>query len=98
MPDFKPGIYRHWKGALYRALFLAQDSTNRITIPTTTKLDGSIAKGSTEEPMVVYVCLDGEHAGNVCARSLAQWNERVDWLDTGNGPFGIRPRFEWRSP
>ncbi len=27
--DFRPGLYRHWKGPLYRALFLGQDSTNR---------------------------------------------------------------------
>ncbi len=26
---FRPGVYQHWKGPYYRALFLGQDSTNR---------------------------------------------------------------------
>ena len=26
--DFKPGIYRHFKGGLYEALFLAKNSEN----------------------------------------------------------------------
>lgn len=59
MNDFKSGVYRHYKGGLYRALFLAQDSTNRRD-----------AAGSTEEPMVVYVSLSEPHQGNVCVRAL----------------------------
>lgn len=71
---FRPGVYRHWKGPLYRALFLAQDSTNRP--PPSGSLDPA-HETSTREPMVVYVSLGGECAGNVCVRSLEQWNETV---------------------
>ncbi len=28
-PEFKPGLYRHYKGGLYRALFLARNSEHR---------------------------------------------------------------------
>ena len=90
---FRPGVYRHWKGALYRALFLGQDSTNR---------DG---KESTEEPTVAYVALsDGTgHQGNICFRELWQWMEPVMISVKGtesmlNGPRVSVPRFLWRSP
>ena len=29
MDDFKPGLYRHYKGGLYRALFLATDEATK---------------------------------------------------------------------
>ena len=28
LPNFQPGVYKHWKGGLYRALFLARDSVS----------------------------------------------------------------------
>lgn len=28
-PEFIPGVYRHWKGGLYRALFLVRDSLSK---------------------------------------------------------------------
>jgi hypothetical protein len=69
--EFRPGVYRHYKGDLYCALFLVQDSTNRDCG------DLAGAQQSSEEPCVVYVALSGEHAGNKCVRTLDQWNEWV---------------------
>lgn len=82
---FKPGLYRHWKGGLYRALFLAQDSTNRYP--------GKA--GSSEEPMVVYMSLDDP--GNLCVRTLAQWNEVVDRMKPVYGDAKVL-RFKWVGP
>jgi len=76
--DFRPGVYMHWKGSKYRALFLAQDSTNRAD-----------SGGSTEEPVVVYISLEGARAGNVCVRNLQQFMEHVE----AGGP-----RFRWIAP
>lgn len=93
---FRPGIYRHWKGNLYRALFLAQDSTNRPTKKMTLRLDTVFE--STEAPVVIYVSLDpGDHAGNVCARDLEQWNELVPDVDADGAPHPV-PRFEFVRP
>lgn len=88
MEPFKPGIYRHWKGPLYRALFLAQESTNRVISHRTD------ATESTEEPLVVYVSLE---SGNVCVRSLEQWNELVPnpGYDTSKLGRPTVPRFEF---
>jgi len=69
-----PGLYRHYKGGLYRVLFTVQDSTN----------------GRDEAPMVCYVALEGDHAGNICVRDEAEFNGVMD--------FHARPqmlRFTW---
>ncbi len=92
--DFKSGLYQHWKGPKYRALFLAQNSTNQWNGDAYGGGEESrVYEEATEEPMVVYVSLDGEHAGNVCARELWQWNQGVEW-----GDLGVFPRFRWVSP
>lgn len=71
MSDFKPGVYKHYKGGLYRALFLAQDSTNVDLGDPTGQLE------STQELCVVYVALDGAHAGQINVRTLAQWHDLI---------------------
>ncbi len=88
--EFKPGVYRHWKGGMYRALFLAQDSTNRRdTI-------SPIRESSSQEPVVVYVSLSGDstYQWSIYARELWQWNEKV--IGQGLGP--MRQRFQWEGP
>ncbi len=60
-----PGLYRHYKGGLYRVLFVAQDSTNDS--------DGE----STQEPVVVYISLTGPKAGTICVRTEDQFSESV---------------------
>ncbi len=91
---FKPGIYRHWKGGLYRALFLAEDSTNREG-PITTHAPGQLE--SSQEPIVIYISLTN---GKPFVRSLAQWNELVPCRpDLERAVWEkMRPRFEWESP
>ncbi len=84
--DFKPGLYQHWKGPMYLALGLGQDSTNRDN-------GHSGPDESTEEPVVIYVSLDaGPHQGHICVRELWQWAEAVDW------GIGVFSRFSWRGP
>lgn len=85
---FKPGVYRHYKGALYFALFLTEDSNN-----------GPNGEQSSQEPEVVYIALEGEKAGQRCNRKLLQWSELVPVLDI-RAPDGrsMVPRFEWVRP
>ena len=64
---FKPGVYQHYKGGTYRAMFLAHNSTNG-------QVEG--------EKVVVYVCLTPaldhpEQIGQINVRTLEQWNESV---------------------
>lgn len=68
-PLVHPGMYRHYKGGLYRVLLLAQDSTNRADVR-----GGELVVDSTEAPVVVYISLE---TGNVCVRDLRQWSEWV---------------------
>lgn len=85
---FKPGVYVHYKGPQYHALFLVEDSTNR---------DGA---DSTQEPMVVYVPLEGDHCGTMKARELWQWNERVPVRPEFPKPSWIKrfmPLDEWKK-
>lgn len=92
--DFRPGIYQHWKGHLYRALFLAQDSTNRPSSPPEwSEVPGVRVTESSDEPMVIYISLNEPHSGNVCARELWQWNELVKWPENKEWP-----RFRWMHP
>ena len=56
MSDVKPGIYRHFKGQMYRVLCVARHS-------------------ETEEEMVVYQQLYGEHGWWV--RPASMWSECV---------------------
>lgn len=95
---FRPGIYQHWKGNKYLALFLVEDSTNRVN-----GNDGHDL-GSTQEAMVVYISLSGEHIGQRNVRSLAQWNETGTVINgefvtvTGRGaesPVRLIPRFQF---
>lgn len=69
--SFKPGVYRHYRGGLYRALFLVQDATKYDL----GDLDGK--HRATDALCVVYVVLDGPRAGTVCVRTLEQWDELV---------------------
>jgi hypothetical protein len=76
--NFRPGVYEHYKGGLYRALFLAKNSTDGV--------------GIGGEPWVVYICLSPPpnhpaRPGQVCTRSLKQWNESVT--------NGMQPRFRF---
>lgn len=73
---FKPGIYVHYKGPRYHALFLGEDSTNREQL-TVEVPHAKWKTESTQEPMVAYVPLEGEFAGKVKFRELWQWNEMV---------------------
>ncbi len=87
--DFRPGLYQHWKGHLYRALFLAQDSTNR----------DEHDEESSEEPVVVYVSLSEPHQGNICVRELWQWEQFITWdLKPPSYPNQFAPRFDWVGP
>lgn len=55
-----PGIYRHWKGNLYRVLFVALDSNN----------------DRAHEPTVVYLSLDpGPHQGQINVRHESEFHE-----------------------
>lgn len=92
--SFKPGVYRHYKGGLYRALFLGEDCTNREYQRGSTQ-----GFDSTQEPTVAYVALDGPHAGKICFRELWQWNERL-FLEPHALPLTkvSVPRFLWRNP
>ncbi|AFU98109.1 DUF1653 domain-containing protein [Simiduia agarivorans] len=66
-----PGIYRHYKGALYQVAGVARHS-------------------ETEEALVVYRCLYGDHSWWV--RPLSMFQEQVDVA-------GERvPRFEFVKP
>lgn len=60
---FRPGVFVHYKGDAYRALFVAWESTN----------------AQTREPKVVYVSLTDEHGINVRSLSewneLIKWND-----------------------
>lgn len=143
MTEFRPGIYQHWKGPLYRALFLAQDSTNKLSLkrrvavkdgvggviysdevciagtctrpinhegrhsqfgdppsPKNVQFHPPDSGASTQEPMVVYVSIEGEDAGNVCVRSLAQWAELVpNRIQLPSlGLLSMVPRFAWVRP
>jgi hypothetical protein len=64
--DFKLGIYRHWKGGMYLARELVEDSNNNA--------DGE----STQEPTVIYTSLSGLHPGRTYSRWLHQWNDFVE--------------------
>jgi hypothetical protein len=80
---FKPGVYRHWKGPLYRALFLSQDSNN------------GPSGASSQEPEVIYVSLnEGTRQGQVNNRWLWQWCEIVPAVDDWKERTHV-PRFEW---
>lgn len=60
--DFKPGLYKHYKGGLYQALTLAGSSDDETS--------GVL--------MVVYVCLYTYKGGPfVRVRSLRSWNHVV---------------------
>lgn len=62
-----PGVYRHWKGNLYRVLLTGvEDSTNPP--------DGD----SSQEPCVVYVALTGDHVGQLCVRTGQQFEGYAD--------------------
>jgi hypothetical protein len=93
---FNPGVYRHYKGALYYAMFLTEDSNNR----TITHSDHTETFQSTQEPEVIYIALEGPKAGQRCNRKLSQWNEKVKIWDTqmrASEPVYV-PRFEWVRP
>lgn len=88
--SFKPGIYRHYKGALYLALFLTEDSNN-----------GPNGEQSSQEPEVVYIALEGPKAGQHCNRKLRQWLEQVKvsgWSSEKGDWTKLVPRFEWVRP
>lgn len=73
---FKPGIYVHYKGPRYHALMLGEDSTNReVLVPGVPHAKWE--QISTQEPVVIYVPLEGEHCGVAKTRELWQWNELV---------------------
>ncbi len=76
----RPGIYRHYKGGMYRVLFTAYNSTNH--------------EASSDYPYVVYVVyisLDpGEHCGQINVREEEEFNE---WLEFQPGQRR-RQRFE----
>jgi hypothetical protein len=74
-----PGVYKHWKGNLYRVLFLIYDSTNSSTTP--------------DELIVVYMALSGEHAGELKGRKLTEFKQMLTKLDT-DGKYEGR-RFEF---
>lgn len=82
---FRPGVYEHHKGGLYRALFLAHDSWNESQKP--------------GQWLVIYVSLGKlqqehtEFAGQMNARPLAEFWELVMWPNEE-----MRPRFTWIHP
>lgn len=90
--EFKPGVYRHYKGGLYYAFFLTEDSNN-----------GPDGAESTQELEVVYMALDGMKAGQRCNRKLKQWNETVIVkesrpadIDDNETTVDVEyPRFKW---
>ncbi len=78
---FRPGFYKHHKGGLYRALFLAHDSTNTSPKP--------------GQHLVVYISCapqgeHTEHTGQLNVRALDEWWELIQWP---NGE--MKPRFTW---
>lgn len=62
---FKPGLYIHYRGDAYRALFIAWESTN----------------AQPREPKVVYASLSEAEGYGINVRSLKEWNELVEWHD-----------------
>lgn len=103
--QFRPGVYRHYKGGRYLALFLTEDSNNRkiscdeahpnldVYHP-----DEAHVGESTQEPEVIYIHLDGPRAGQRCNRKLKQWCEQVVSLERVPGDRQMVPRFTWESP
>lgn len=76
------GVYRHYKGGLYRLLFIAKDSTNNS--PTA------------NEDVAVYVSLS--EGGRVSVRLLREFDERVAVpCGDGGEPHHV-PRFTWVGP
>lgn len=71
--NFRPGIYQHFKGPKYRALFLAEDSTNRSVCGVAVEREEGILESS-QAPMVVYISNENSV---VHVRELSQWNEMV---------------------
>lgn len=55
------GLYRHYKGNLYRVLLMARNSTNN----------------GADEEMVVYVSLGESHNGRVSVRTAREFEENV---------------------
>ena len=93
--DFRPGIYRHWKGPLYLAIGLAHDA------------DADEELGS-HDVRVVYVGLqlDGAHGGpRLAVRDHSHFFERVHtgpedagFICVGQGCDGVSEtvrRFEY---
>lgn len=88
------GVYKHYKGGLYRLLFVAKDSTNNS--PTA------------DEDVAVYVSLND--SGRVSVRLLSEFDELVLVNPAGTTPEGIAetlktgvghshvPRFTWVGP
>lgn len=72
------GLYRHYKGGMYRVLFTARNSTN----------------GTNDEELVVYVSIGGEYAGRLSVRDAAEFVEEVEVpLVYSVGTMKV-PRFE----
>lgn len=78
------GIYRHYKGSDYLALFLARDSNN----------------DADREDVVVYMSLSAPYAGAMNVRRVTEFCEAVRWPDgsmaprftyTGPAPRGSDP-------
>jgi hypothetical protein len=83
----RPGIYRHYKGGHYIALFLARDSNNHAN----------------REDVVVYMSLTSPYAGAINVRHLSEFCEQVQlpdggWMPRfeylGPAPRGIGPHRE----
>lgn len=68
--EFTPGVYRHYKGHRYLAMFLARDCNNF----------------SAHEPSVVYVSLGEPQVGCLNVRRLAEFSEVVAWPDGQHAP------------
>lgn len=62
------GIYRHWKGHHYLALFTARDSNN----------------DANHEDVVVYLSLDAPRAGCINVRGKSEFLETVTLPDGGH--------------
>jgi hypothetical protein len=78
-PDFQPGIYRHWKGGLYRALFLARDSVSQ----------------DKSRLLVVYISMtNGEMFARPLYNEESSWSDDV-LLEHENNTASWVPRFSF---
>jgi hypothetical protein len=76
------GVYRHYKGGLYRLLFVAKDSTNNS--PTA------------DEDVAVYVSLND--SGRVSVRLLREFDELVSVPCDPPATSKHVQRFQWVGP